>query len=77
MSLVWLDGISICLYLIRESSVLEQAQRLQKRELYQQRNGVDGEDVHMSSAKASNGERQRKRKRARGDVEMADAEVQD
>ena len=54
----------------------EQAQRLQKRELDQQRNGADGEDVHMSSAKTSNAERQRKRKRARGDVEMADAEVQ-
>ena len=56
--------------------MLEQAQRLQKRELDQQRKGVDGDDVHMSSAKTSNGERQRKRKRARGDVEMADAEVQ-
>ena len=53
----------------------EQARKLQKRELNQQRNGADGEDVHMGSAEAANPERRKRRKRAHGDVEMADAEV--
>ena len=48
-----------------------QAQRLQKRELNQMR-GIDGEDVHMASAKAP---KQKSKKRTHGDVEMADAEV--
>ena len=52
--------------------VAAQAQKLQKRELNQQRNGVDGEDIHMGSAKAA---KRQRRKRAHGDVEMADAEV--
>lgn len=52
-------------------TVLLQAQRLQKRELNQMR-GVDGEDVHMASARAP---KQKSKKRTHGDVEMADAEA--
>ena len=49
-----------------------QAQKLQKRELRQQKDG-NGEDVRMGSAPRNN--QRKRRKGAHGDVEMADAEV--
>lgn len=63
---------------VTQRPCFEQAQKLQKRELDQQKNGVDGEDhmVHMGSARAANSERRKRRKHGHGDVEMADAEVQ-
>ncbi|CAK0784914.1 hypothetical protein CVIRNUC_008119 [Coccomyxa viridis] len=50
---------------------VKRAQKLQKRELRQQRDG-DGEDVRMGSAPRNN--QRKRRKGAHGDVEMADAE---
>ena len=51
---------------------LLQAQKLQKRELRQQK-GAEDEDARMGSGPRNN--QRKRRKAAHGDVEMADAEV--